>query len=289
MAKFVPDVSTRRWVIIAQGRGKRPVENVSTPVKCPFDTGNEGVSAPEVYRLGDGKSETPGWKVRVIANKYPITDFHEVIIHNPDHQKDLDELPLEDVANVFRVYRDRYNYHAKNGQVMIFCNHGLEAGASLSHPHSQLVVVPGQINLDTLTREPVTNLVETTGFFEVFCPDFSQWPFEVWIAPKRRNTKFGQITEDELIDLTSNTQKVLQRLIKHLSDTSGHLHPGVAPITWSEGQVAYNYYIYHGNDWYLRIMPRLVHRAGFEMGTGLEVNIVDPAIVAAILKEEISE
>lgn len=288
MAKFVPDISTRRWVIIAAARGKRPQEALASPVKCPFDSGNEATSGPEVYRLGEGAPETPGWKVRAIANRYPITDFHEVIIHNPDHKRDVDELPLEAVVDVFAAYRDRYNFHSKHGQVMIFCNHGMEAGASLSHPHSQLVVVPSQINLDTLMREPITNPVESTRYFDVFCPDFSQWPYEVWIAPKRRNATYGQATDDEIADLSQTTQKILQKLIAHLSADGTHMHPGVSPIAWAGG-VAYNYYIYHGNDWYLRIMPRLVHRAGFEMGTGLEVNIVDPAEAARILREELEQ
>ncbi len=52
-----------------------------------------------------------------------------------------------------------------------------------------------------------------------------------------------------------------------------------------ENDVPYNFYIYHGSDWYLRIIPRLIHRAGFELGTGLSVNIVDPTNAAKEYKE----
>ncbi|MCX7881589.1 MAG: DUF4931 domain-containing protein, partial [Patescibacteria group bacterium] len=103
--------------------------------------------------------------LRVIPNKYPITDFHEVIIHSPDHQKDIDELSLDHINLLFKAYRERYRFYKSKGQVMIFCNHGEHSGASLTHPHSQLVVIPSQINLDTLTREPLNNVVDENKFF----------------------------------------------------------------------------------------------------------------------------
>src|SRR3990167_6751098 len=97
MAKYVPDVSSRRWVIIADGRENRPDEmddSMPQSDKCPFCAGNEHLTPHETYRVGDGAPGEPGWKVRVIANKYPITDAHEVIIHSPS-EKDLHHLPKE--------------------------------------------------------------------------------------------------------------------------------------------------------------------------------------------------
>ncbi len=119
----------------------------------------------ETYRLGRGEKDQPGWQVRVIPNKYPITDLHEVIIHSPDHEKDIDSLPLTQVELLLKAYRARYQFFKPRGQVLIFCNHGEHSGASLTHPHSQLVVIPSQINLDTLTREPLNNIVEENNFF----------------------------------------------------------------------------------------------------------------------------
>lgn len=294
MAKYVPDVTTNRWIVIAESRLKRPKDTKPSPnaVKvCIFCPGMEKIPGEEIFRLGAGAAYEPGWKVRVIKNKYPITDFHEVIIHSPDDIKDIDQLQIEQVVLILKTFRNRFNANKENGHVLIFNNVGEAAGASIRHPHSQLVVVPKQINLDSLTIEPTVNLVRETNSFSVFCPDFSQWPYETWISPKKRNEMFGDIADDAIIDLAGVLQDSLKRLVVHLSTPSdgeshaSHLHPGVPAVSFKEG-VAYNFYIHFSKDWYIRIIPRLIHRAGFELGTGISVNIVDPADAAAALREE---
>lgn len=291
MAKFVPDVTTNRWVIIAEGRSKRPSDpstgSGQAPVNkiCVFCPGFEKIPGEELYRIGTGRAYEPGWQVRVIANKYPITDFHEVIIHSPDDKLDIDRLPLEQVHRILLTFRERYNANSKNGHVLIFNNVGEQAGASINHPHSQLVVIPKQINVDALALEPITNVVIDNKQFVVFCPEFSQWPFETWIAPKRRNEYFGQISSEAIGDLAVVLQESLKRLLLHLSGGS-HEHPGVPMVTFKEGP-SYNFYIHFGQDWYIRIIPRLIHRAGFELGTGLSVNIMDPTDAAEILRQEL--
>jgi len=224
-------------------------------------------------RLGKGNANEAGWKVRVIPNKYPVTDYHEVIIHSPDCGKDIEDFPLSQVELVIRAYRERYNFYRKKGQVLIFCNHGEHAGASMKHPHSQLVVVPSQINMDTLTKEPLNNIVEQTKMFTAYCPDFSQWPYETWIAPTSGDAKFGDIDDGAVVELA----KLLQRMIKSIKRMYDHHQLTHIPF-------GYNYYIYPGHTWYMRIIPRFVHRAGFELGTGLNVNIVDPTEAALELR-----
>jgi len=269
MAKYVPDIISHRWVIISPGRLARPENHIETKKKrknmCPFCVGNEDMSAPEVLRYGKGNTGTPGWEVRVIPNKFPITDYHEVIIHSPDCDHDLEELPLAQTKKVLRAYRERFNVYRNKGQVLIFANHGEHAGASLKHPHSQLVVIPEQINLDALTKEPLNNLVEENTFFNTYCPDFSQWPYEVWIAPKKDGGKFGDLDDEELDDFAG----ILHKTIKQIRKIFDHHQISNMPF-------GYNYYIYPRHNWYLRIIPRFIHRAGFELGTGLNVNIVDP-------------
>lgn len=290
MAKFVPDVTTNRWVIIAEGRSKRPQETKGAEGVgkiCVFCPGFEKIPGEELFRIGPGAPYEPGWQVRVIANKYPITDFHEVIIHSPDDKLDIDRLPLEQVHRILLAYRERYNANTKNGHVLIFNNVGEQAGASINHPHSQLVVFPRQINVEALALEPITNVVFDNKHFVTFCPDFSQWPFEMWIAPKRRNETFGQITSETLGDLAVVLQDALRRLLAHLV-AGEHIHLGVPMVTFKDGP-AYNYIIHFGQDWFLRIIPRLIHRAGFELGTGVSVNIIDPADAAEILRQEVKE
>lgn len=288
MAKFVPDIKTQRWIVISQTRWHRPDEHAQRqgdagrypPEQkhpCVFCPGNEHLTTNEIMRIGEGGKGETGWKIRVIPNKYPITDIHEVIVHDPDHNRDLADTDPRDIAALLGVYRTRFLAHKKDGQVMIFCNRGEHAGASLTHPHSQLVVLPRQINLDSLVREPVMNVVEENTYFITYCPDFSQWPYEVWIAPKKEGTTYDQITEEEVADLALVFQTAMRRLSKKyeaLSKTNLHM----------SGGFAYNYYIHHADSWFIRIIPRLVHRAGFELGTGLSVNSVDPTLAAQELR-----
>ncbi|MBI5449062.1 hypothetical protein HY948_01970 [Candidatus Gottesmanbacteria bacterium] len=288
MAKYVPDVKTQRWVIIASSRTKRPSDaktrtdsfapaSKSEAIRCPFCPDNESLTPPEVYRIGSGEKDKPGWDVRVVPNKFPITDVHEVIIHSPSDTDDVEKLPLPQVTKVISCYRDRYRAHETDGQVLIFCNHGFHAGASLKHPHSQLVVVPRQINIDALSREPIANIVEDNASFITYCPDFSQWPLEAWIAPKALGTKFGDLTDPEISILAGVLQSILRK-IESVSTQPEMPH-------MQDPTFVYNYYIYHGSNWYIRIIPRLVHRAGFELGTGLNVNVIDPAEAAELLRK----
>lgn len=300
MAKFVPDIKTRRWVVIASARSSRPKDEnhditheepsleEQFPKKdgyhhsedCPFCLGNEGRTPPEIYRWGRKDPHDHDWVVRVVPNKYPITDLHEVIIHSPDHVIDIDRFDLEHLEIVIKVYRERYNDLKENGQVIIFVNVGPESGASLRHPHSQVVIVPHQINLDVLSIEPVGNVIEEGEHYMAWSPDFSQWPWEVWIAPKlccqREHDKgercyFGGIGDGQIPELARLLQSLVKSLLSRFPDMS------------------YNYYIYPGQCWYLRLIPRIIHRAGFELGTGLSVNIADPTMVAEELKKDIGK
>ncbi len=280
MAKFVPDSTTQRWVIISSMRTKRPSDVDGEKPKafvCPFCEGHEKLTPPEVYRVGTGSPNEPGWHVRVVPNKYPITDIHEVIIHSPDETRDIEHLPVDQVERIVRTYRERFRIHRNEGQVLIFCNHGYHAGASLAHPHSQLVVVPRQINLDAVSLEPISNIVTESERFVVYCPEFSQWPYEVWVAPKTNGSMFGDIDDASLHEVAGVFQNALKRIEYVLKD------PAV-PFKQANEPFVYNYYIYHGTHWFIRITPRAVHRAGFELGTGLNVNVVDPTDAAERLK-----
>lgn len=268
---------------MAQARNARPDDSSAvhpeTLVKgCPFCVGNEHMTPPEVYRVGPGEKDGSGWLVRVVPNKFVITDIHEVFIHSPSHTESVHSLPLDQVARILSAYRDRYRAHQEDGQVLIFCNHGVHAGASLAHPHSQLVVVPKQINLDALSREPIHNVVEDNTYFVTYCPEFSQWPYETWIAPKDGGGKFGDVADAELLDLATVLQNVLKRV-------SGVYQSSPIISKDRKGEpFAFNYYIDHSDHWFVRIIPRFIHRAGFELGTGLNVNIVDPTEAAKELQ-----
>ena len=272
---------SKKWVILAPRRAKRPdVAKGSEPI-CPFCVGREK-EEQELYRVG-GKTGDPNWQIRVIPNKFPFAEVHEVIIHSQDHRKNFGELPQNQVELIFQTYRQRYNTHKNkgqarlpDGQVYIFHNRGEGGGESLPHPHSQLAVVPGDVKMDIPRLASDGELMiaakdqnnQETKHFALFCPKTSQWPDEVWVAPKLRGRSFGEITDDEIVDLSH----IVARLIKIFNLRHGYEFP-------------FNFYIYPGGDWYLRFIPREKSLGGFEIGTGIFINTQDPQETIMFIKE----
>lgn len=296
--KILKNPVSGSWVISAPRRSERPDEEKHREV-CPFCVVQEG--GTEVYRVptGDGVND---WSVRVINNKYPFAPHHEVIIHSQDHHRNFDMLPQMQVELILRTFRQRYNFHAQNGQVYIFHNHGHEAGESLHHPHSQLVVVPYNVELSipqlssavalegkdeipwftqkwwgirqTSEIDAIANIGERleTEHFYIMCPSTSAWPDEVWIAPKETGETFGMITDKQISDLAFTLTRVIQIFdLRHGQEFS------------------FNFYIYPGENWYLRIIPRIKILGGFEVGTGVSVNTQEPAKTMEFIREHFKE
>ncbi len=263
--QFIQNPISKKWVISAPRRAKRPdVAKGSEPL-CPFCPGREN-DEPEVFRIG-GEIGDANWQVRVIPNKFPFAPIHEVVIHSPDHHKNFDELPIRQVELIIKTYKNRFLEHKAKGQVYIFNNHGREAGESLPHPHTQIAVVPNEVTLDLpRLEEPQDGVLETERFM-IFCPLTSQWPDETWVFPKKRGRAFFESDDTEMEDFAT----VLQRLIQVFTTRHGHEFP-------------YNFYIYPGGDWYLRLIPRVKIIGGFELGTGIFVNTQDPKETLAFLK-----
>jgi len=266
-----------------------PKSASSAVERCPFCAGNEDLSPVEVYRRGS---------VRVIPNKYPITDFHEVVIHSPDHEKDLDELPLEQVELVLRTYVDRYNFY-KNKRtdfyIHIYNNAGKEAGASLKHPHSQLVVfnqIPKEVReeiegaKDFFERKrvcPYCNLLKKeisskervvleSGFFLVLTPFESEWPYEITVFPQKHQPDFGLISDEEISDLASVLQKTLKAYNKIMSKPDRNFWIHSLPVrdkqqATSNTPPAAGYY-----HWHLDLIPRIKTLGGLELGAGIMVD-----------------
>lgn len=297
--KFLQNPVSGKYVILAPRRSKRTnTGKIPEPI-CPFCLGQEG-SENELYRVG-GEAGDSNWHIRVLANKFPFAPHHEIIIHSPDHHKNFDELPFTQVELILQTYRERYNAHKEQGQVYIFHNRGGAAGESLPHPHTQLVVIPREVELEipvldktVIARTEGTkqspkafdfgkgllrrsfaprkdernlDLLETEEYL-VCCPPTSEWPDEVWIAPKNNGNGFGAITDQELSDLSY----VLSRIIQLYDLRHGYEFP-------------FNFYIYPGKFWYLRLMPRIKILGGFELGTQISVNTQEPEETFRFLRE----
>lgn len=269
--QFLQNPISKKWVILSPKRAARPdVAKGSEPV-CPFCLGREK-DEPEVFRIG-GTEGAADWQIRVVPNKYPFAPIHEILIHSPDHHKNFSELPLSQVELIFQAFRQRFQTHKDRGQVLIFNNHGEAGGESLPHPHTQIAVVPSNVTLDIPRLEEIDppevggKAVETENF-TLFCPITSEWPDEVWVAPKRRGRMFTEVEDGELNDLA----QIVQRLIVIMTDVYGHEFP-------------FNFYIYPAGDWYLRFIPRSKSIGGFELSTGVFVNTKYPEETITLLRE----
>jgi len=324
------DPTTKEWVIIASERRKRPsdfVHQVPRPEKppfvssCPFCPGNESMTPPAVLSYPD--SNTGSWQIRVFTNRFPAVTTegsttrqiehgcflsmegvgcHEVIVETPVHNKPLALMNDLEVAEVLRAYRQRYDAMAQTPNIksiIVFKNHGLAAGTSLEHPHSQLVataIVPRHMRMqyevaisyyddsgrclysDLTAREleAGTRIIMETESFVVFHPFASHRPFETWIMPKTNQASFSQASEEDIQHLAQVLRITLLKLYRGLDNPDFNLVIDSAPV----GEERADFY-----QWHLRIIPRISEAAGFEIGSGIFINTALPEETARFMRD----
>ncbi|MGC9529838.1 MAG: galactose-1-phosphate uridylyltransferase [Candidatus Bipolaricaulaceae bacterium] len=325
-----------RWVIIAPERAKRPSdyrsqsaeEGEADTASCPFCPGNEHMTPPELYRVGGSD-----WQVRVVPNKFPaLGDYpelgraavggffdrmngvgtHEVVVETPDHCHELPDLPVEHIKVVVDTYVHRLRELMHNSwyrYVLLFKNHGRAAGASLAHPHAQIIATPVTprhvrahlqaakayyerkercIFCDILLQELRLGerVVEEVDGYVIWAPFASRFPFELHIFPRYHSHDFTTMTEQQKWGLARVLKKSLGRLKALLGDPPYNFvlqnAPNPVPRPGKPGYWATLQYDYH---WHLEIIPRLTRVAGFEWGTGFYINPMPPEETAGYLRE----
>jgi UDPglucose--hexose-1-phosphate uridylyltransferase len=332
MPELRRDPITGEWVIVASERAKRPTDFSRRPkdqefdpsATCPFDPGNESMTPPEIlaFRHPGSQRNGPGWWVRVVPNKYPAlavegslnkagfgmydwmngVGAHEVIIETPEHDKPFAFLDDRQIEDVLWAYRARYLDLRKDPRlkfILIFRNYGRVAGASLDHPHSQLIatpMVPGVIAqemegarryesyrercvyCDILRQEADegTRVVAENDHFIAFEPFASKYPFETWVLPKRHLSSFAAIAAEEQSAFAAMLGEALRRIHFCLDDPPYNYTIHTAPCDRDDRDD------FH---WHLEIFPRLTIAAGFEMGTGIYINVTPPEVAARYLRE----
>ncbi len=311
---------TGRWVTIATERAARPDEFPPTSLAveadpsrpCPFCPGNEEDTPPALETYGEDAS----WRVRVVPNRYPAfsgseplsvanlgplfrradaSGIHEVLILTPDHQGTFADLPDDQVTYAMAAIRDRLRAHAEAPQVrytQAIVNFGREAGASLRHPHGQLLgipFVPGEVadeqsgfrrfgascalcSLIEAEADAAHRVVHDGDHAMVLCPFWSGVPYEMLVVPKVHN---GHLRDADDATITGVGIAVRDALVA-LRDRAGDL--------------AYNVVVHtlpHHHDsryhWHVHIVPRVASVVGFEQGTGVLINIVPPEAAAELL------
>jgi len=329
MPELRKDPIVGRWVIISTERAQRPSDfKIQKDEKkggfCPFCYGNEAKTPPEIlaYRPRGSKPNESGWDLRVVSNKFPalmvegelnkkgdgVYDMmngvgaHEVIVENPDHNISLANLSEDKFQNVFWAFRDRIIDLKKDKRfryVLVFKNHGLRAGASLEHPHSQLIALPilpktviEELNgskeyfsykdrclyCDIISQEidDHKRVVLENEDFIVMCPFAPRFPFEFWLLPKKHSAHFEDLTKHEMGNLTIIFQRALKKLELALDDPPYNFMIHTAPLNMPNPE------IYH---WHIELTPRLTRMAGFERGSGFYINPTAPEVSAQFLRE----
>jgi UDPglucose--hexose-1-phosphate uridylyltransferase len=294
------DALSGHTVIVARGRDARPRQFRSADAgadpgtaQCPFCPGHESMTPPEVMRTGGGEPDGPGWRVRVTPNLYPIVDAHEVVVLSPDHDRSFGGLDDRQAAEVLGVLRDRVAAHLASGHRAAFAivNHKREAGASLPHPHGQVLatdfVPPGvaaaverveRADADLVLADASRDgsLVLEKAPVLAWCPYASVSPYEVRVAHPLAGARFDQASDDEVDVVAVMLRDVLASLGRTLDDPPYNLVLHSAP----PGAPRFH--------WYAEIVPRIAVVAGFELATGLFVNSVGPDRAAEMLRAAMS-
>jgi len=245
---------------------------------CPFCEGREDRTPPEVLALPrDRAPDTPGWRVRVVPNKFPAFERQEVVVHAPRHVQSIAELDRRQLEVVAEAWRLRAEAAREAGQVLFaVINEGRTAGSSLSHSHSQLVWLDEEPPLaraerriacricDYLRREldEGTRLVEQRDGLVLLCPYAGRAPYECLVAPLEHEADGFGPRLGAALDLAA---EVLRRLAED------------APRPM-------NLWLHESGHWHLELLPRLTVFASLELGAGYFVNTIAPEEAAAQLR-----
>ena len=274
--------------ILATQRAKRPDQTGAVDTINPnsstatvdknqlFEKGNEHLTPPTLYQDADD------WNVRVFANKYPLVEDHEIIVHSPFSDKDIEDLSWEQNMKIVRAYLNRVGYYgAQDKEVLIFNNRGGRAGASITHAHSQIVALKGFPGIlekekaaalkyyneharcywcDLVAREisAGTKVVYESPHFVLLVPDACRWSYELIMVPKTHKPNFGFIDEMEIGDFA----KMLKAALSAYNELFGRPDRNFWVHTTR----------YEPFHWHVGFLPHIKTLGGLELGAGIWVS-----------------
>lgn len=332
------DLVSGDWILFAPGRlqyshsltflKKKPKRVVAPIQTCPFEEPLKNVSEKIIlsYEMPNTSSRADGawknWEILVLENKYPAVQYspiklfslrgpfiavsgvgHHDLVITREHNVPFMRLSPEKAFHVFEAFRDRYLmlFADKNiAYVSIFHNWGPFSGASVYHPHYQIIgvpVVPPDIShslegSDRYFKKHKTcvhckmiawelkqkkRVILKTKRAIAIAPFVSRNQFEVRIFPLKHLPYFENSFDEDLHGVVDVLQKVLRKMHKNLNDPDFNFFIHTAPV---ENKKKHTHY-----HWHIEIYPKMNVRAGFEYGTGIEINSVDPDLAAKILRK----
>jgi len=312
--------------VVARRRGKRPKGGKISPTDAktclpddPFIDPQASGNADPVLQYVDKKK---GWTLQVIPNKFPaftqsgecavphnvgpyeVIDgrgFHEVVI-TKDCVRHLALFSHKEAEEVVRAYSERYKALKKEPcvkYISIFHNHGKEAGASVAHPHSQIIaipVVPADVfrslkgakkyykknnqcvhcKMIEWEMKDKGRIIYENDSMVAFCPFISRTAFEVRVFPKKHGAQFEKFSSRHLGDLGDALRISLAKLNSALENPSYNFYIHTAPVEKGD----YSYY-----HWHMKILPKTAVWAGFELSTGIKISTIEPERAAGFLRK----
>jgi UDPglucose--hexose-1-phosphate uridylyltransferase len=336
MSELRQDIVSGDWAIIAPGRAKRPDRMIkkkeprkpSPKSSCPFEdlekSGNGPILAayPSAGKFPTGATFGKKWDIAVIPNKYPALAHsdrgcaveghhgiyrmetgigaHELVVTR-NHNKTFSDLSPETAAALFKIFQGRYRVLTEDPchrYISTFFNWGSAAGASVWHPHYQILALPiipphiahslrdseayfkknkrcVRCDVIKMERKERTRLVGENREAIAFAPYASQRPFEISIFPKRHVAAFAETPDAVIRGVTSLLQKVLGQMKRRLRDPDYNVFIHGAPLDYTR-------YPYH--HWHIEVVPKISTQAGFEFATEVDINVAAPEDAAKILR-----
>lgn len=332
------DIVSGDWVVIATGRGRRPHDFAKKDgdhwwnkqkKNCPFDQLLDSafyviMKNGEVHKLSkkNRQSLEKNWFLQIVPNKFPAfgkgvcaverkmgpyrwedgVGFHEVVITR-SHEKSIISMENSEVEYLVRAFRDRY-IELKDEDciqyISMFHNHGPEAGASMAHPHSQIIAVPVMppdvgrsikgsavyyhknkkcvhcVMVEFEKREKSRIVYENEEFI-TFAPFASRTAFEMRIFPKKHSPTFESVHNSEISYLAEALKSSLLKLSKGLNGPSFNFFIHTSPAGNTEALRHYH--------WHMEILPKTAIWAGFEISTGIDISTIAPEKAAAFLRK----
>lgn len=310
------DPETGDWSVIAPRRASRPVDGSGGPAPCPFCPGNEAMTPPEVLRVPAGAD---AWRVRVFPNLYalvgtdgaaapavPFTGQHEVLVESPRHDWDLRFADPDEAATILFAMRQRCRELAERRPeaISVFRNYGARAGASLAHPHSQLVALdhapPGLVrrwqrarehfeqtghclydDLAAAERREDTRVVSDSGGVLVWQPYAASVPHQTVLMPQDFGADLASASDEAVTAVARVLPRVLTGLAAVLDDPAYNLVVHTGP---TNDPAARDWY-----RWHLAIYPRVTTAGGLELATGVAVNPTTPEEAAPALRSALPD
>ncbi len=327
MSELRQDLTSGDWVLLAPGRAarpkfldkKKPARKPTPKSTCPFEDLKKSGNWPPILALPDEKK----WEIVVLPNKYPAIErgqvcsvpFRHGIYHartavgthnllvTRDHNKHFVELSKAEATKVFEVLQALHRMAADDqcaAYVSSFYNYGREAGASVWHPHYQILSLPiipphnvrslrgsndyykkfgrcVRCDIIKVERKKKTRVIFENEHAIALAPYASKRPFEVSVLPKKHWASFREASPAAVRDVALALQSTLQRMKKYMKDPDLNFFVHDTPLDHSD---------YRHHHWHIEAIPRTSFEAGFEFSTRIDINVVDPDNAAAILREK---